>query len=65
MNILSTPQYSFKYNNQPNFQGNPRNLQTSVDKALRKSSLTDGDLLELSTRIKKEVKDVVTPEKFI
>ena len=65
MNILSTPQYSFKYNNQPNFQGNSRNLQTSVDKALRKSSLTDGDLLELSTRIKKAVKDVVTPEKFI
>ena len=65
MNILSTPQFKNYNNYQPNFQGNSRNLQTAIDNALRKSSLTDGDMLELSSKIKKAVNDVLTPEKYI
>lgn len=65
MNILSTPQFNNYKNYQPNFQGNSRNLQSAIDSALRKNSLSDGDLLELSTKIKKAVSDVITPEKYI
>ena len=51
MNILSTPQFKNYNNYQPNFQGNSRNLQCAIDNALRKSSLTDGDMLELSSNV--------------
>ena len=65
MNILSTPQFKNYNNYQPNFQGNSRNLQCAIDNALRKSSLTDGDMLELSSKIKKAVDDVLIPERYI
>ena len=65
MNILLTPQFNNYNNYQPNFQGSSRILQSAIDSALRKQSLSEGDMLELSTKIKKAVGDIVTPEKFI
>lgn len=65
MNILSTPQFNNYNNYQPNFQGSSRVLQSAIDSALRKKTLSDGDMLELSGKIKKAVFDVITPEKYI
>ena len=65
MNILSTPQINNYNSFQPNFQGTSRVLQTTIDSALRKKTLTDGDMLELSSKIKDAVLDIITPEKYI
>ena len=66
MNILLTPQFN-NYNNnyQSNFKGASRVLQSAIDKALRKQTLSERDMLELSTKIKNAVDDVITPERFI
>lgn len=66
MNILLTSQFN-NYNNsyQPNFKGTSRVLQTAIDKALRKQTLSEKDILDLSTKIKNAVDDVITPERFI